>query len=71
MSMFVRTSNYGYRHRPGITVETTDEGEVCMSIDGETEDDEAVDRVLESGEARSLAAALIHYAAEVEAGRRD
>lgn len=59
-------------HRPGsdgITVDVDGDGYVSLSIDpdaGETLDDRTFNRNLLAGEARALAAALWHFAAEAE-----
>lgn len=57
--------------RPGISVDISDDSEhiVTLTIDpetGETFDDRDVTRMLLPSEARALAAALIHHAAEAE-----
>lgn len=57
---------YGW-NQPGATVATDDDGNIRLDIDGEGPDDEGgASRVLTAEEARALAAALWHYADEVE-----
>jgi hypothetical protein len=40
--------------------------QVQIIVQGETDDEEPTERVLSAAEARSLAAALMHYAVEAE-----
>lgn len=58
---------------PTITVDVADEGPyVVLRLDphhAETIDDHDIDRRLLASEARSLAAALLHFAAEAERPR--
>lgn len=59
------------RHRTAVTVDNDTEDGRLLTLCFEPEDDgaPAVDRTLWPDEARALAAALLHYAAEAERPR--
>lgn len=59
--------DYSYQGRkPAIIVDQGEDRTVDLTIEGDTPDDERIERRLTSYEARALAAALLHFADEVE-----
>ncbi|MEO6628113.1 MAG: hypothetical protein ABIP03_06035 [Aquihabitans sp.] len=71
-STFIEVKAHGTNSSEGqISVECGDDGAVWLTISPEKQwqmagDEGATDRILAPAEARALAAALVHYAAEAE-----
>lgn len=65
-AMLVPLSHHGPSGRTVVAKVEAEEGVVYLDLNGETDDEVGVSRHLDADEARTLAAALVHFANEVE-----